>query len=309
MQIDEEPRNADWLRVLGRGRELGEWPTERIEAACAPAHAAYGAQLRARHRHSPNGPHIERREAFPAHLEWIASLLPPDVWHDAWWAAKSSQTLALTLLAAAQRADPTLSWLPFANELGRSRLGLFEIELAEDVLNERPHQTQLDFVALGDRAVISVEAKFTESGLGHCRCAHRQDGICGDHIHERPYWRVAERELGLRQRPGQCSLSVAYQAVRNIAAAAAVAGPSRSAAFVLLYDDRNPFFTGAGDWPGWVAVLEGLTAHATIRFAALSWQALVASAPLDAATQTWAREKHGIEPAQQVPPPPPRPAQ
>ena len=46
--------------------------------------------------------------------------------------------LALTLLAAAMQADPTLEWLPGADALGSPRASLFEAELAPHVLNEQP---------------------------------------------------------------------------------------------------------------------------------------------------------------------------
>jgi hypothetical protein len=145
--------------------------------------------------------------------------------------------------------------------------------------------------------VIAVEAKFSEHGFSPCRCHHRDEGMCSARILERPYWSVAGRDLGLRHTPPQCSLSVAYQPVRNIAAAQAVAGPTRGSAFVLLYDQRNPYFSGAGRWPGWVSVLERLTQHATTRFAAMSWQALVTCGIFQPEIVRWAHDKHGLAPS------------
>jgi hypothetical protein len=83
----------------------------------------------------------------------------PAAWHEAWWATKSNQTLALTLLAASARADPTFSWLPLSEVLGANAIGLFEVELAEHVLNEQPRQTQLDLLALGKGGVIAVRGE------------------------------------------------------------------------------------------------------------------------------------------------------
>src|SRR5262249_17877707 len=162
-----------------------------------------------------NDPLVARRSVFPEELAWVGDLIPPDAWHKAWWAAKSSQTLALTLLAAAAHADPTLRWLPCGPLLGAKQTALFEVELAQHVLAERPNQTELDFLALGDKAVIAVEAKFTEKGSESCRCKRRAEGICSSRIYERPYWDVATRELGFREQEGTCPLSVAYQPVRN----------------------------------------------------------------------------------------------
>jgi hypothetical protein len=294
--IDADPRNADWLRVLERAREFGGWTHEQIVAECEPSYEAYAETLRKRHRRWPNSPQSARHEVFPEHLSWLTTLLPPELWHDAWWAAKSSQTLALTLLAAACRSRPTLSWLPFADQLGRQRVGLFEVELAECVLNERPYQTRIDFLATGSDAVVAVEAKFSERGFARCKCNQRDEGICSARVNERPYWAVAGRELGLRQTAQRCPLSLAYQPVRNIAAAQAIAGRTRASAFVLLYDERNPYFAGSGRWPGWIVMLEGLTQHAQTRFTALPWQALITRADLDPETVQWAMDKHGLEP-------------
>ena len=278
-----------------QARALGDWTRDRIDGECDHAYELYAEELRTHHRRWPSSPTAARRDVFPAGFEWIGEILPRDAWHRAWWAAKSSQTLALTLLAASTRADPALSWLPCAQLLGERPLGLFEVELAENVLNERPRQTQLDFLAVGREGVIAVEAKFSERGFGACSCEGRASGVCSERVLDRPYWEVAKRELGLAELDHQCPLSVAYQAVRNIAAAQAIATSERDAAFVLTYDDRNPYFTGAGSWPGWVAILNDLSQHAQT-FAALSWQELLGRVPLNAALLDWASEKHGLEP-------------
>jgi len=92
-------------------------------------------------------------------------------------------------------------------------------------------------------------------------------------------------------------LSLAYQPMRNIAAVQAIAGSNRKTGFVLVYDERNPYFTGAERWPGWVAVLEDLSTNAETRFGTLTWQQLLEGASLDTSLVTWAREKHGLEPS------------
>jgi restriction endonuclease-like protein len=229
----------------------------------------------------------------------VAEVVPPAVWHDAWWAVKSSQTLAITALAAAACADPSLSWLPSGPLLGARRVGLFEVELAETVLNERPYRTQLDFLALGEKAVIAVEAKFTERGFEPCSCNRGAEGICASRIYDRPYWDVAKRQLGFRELAGTCQLCLAYQPVRNIAAAEAIAGTGRKATFALLYDDTNPYFGGAGEWPGWAAVLDGLTRQSSVCFGALSWQELLGRIEASDSTLTWMSERHGLLPKPQ----------
>jgi hypothetical protein len=94
-------------------------------------------------------------------------------------------------------------------------------------------------------------------------------------------------------------LSFTYQAVRNVAAALALAEEGQEAVFGLIYDADNPYFAGAGTWPGWpVALHATLDRHdARVRFASVSWQELIQLAPLDAAAAAWASEKHGLHQA------------
>jgi hypothetical protein len=91
-----------------------------------------------------------------------------------------------------------------------------------------------------------------------------------------------------------CSLRLAYQAVRNLAAARAI-GDQRDASFVVAYDERNPYFTGAGQWPGWVAVLKRLTEWSRIPVHFLSWQQLLSAVGQDRDVASWAGEKHGLQ--------------
>lgn len=90
----------------------------------------------------------------------------------------------------------------------------------------------IDWLALGPDGVITAEAKFTEKGFGGCRCQGRTVGTCSQRVLDRPYWAVATRDLGLARDSSttSCSLSLAYQAVRNVAAAGAIAGDRRAAA-------------------------------------------------------------------------------
>jgi hypothetical protein len=88
-----------------------------------------------------------------------------------------------------------------------------------------------------------------------------------------------------------------HQAVPNVAAALALAVTTQTAGFALLYDARNPYSAGHGDWPGWLTVLRHTLdgAHPQLQFRARSWQELIAQLPLDAAALAWASEKHGLD--------------
>jgi hypothetical protein len=199
----------------------------------------------------------------------------------------------MAVLAAATRADSTLSWLP-GESCFRNPLTLFEVELAPAVLSERPRQTAIDWLVLDRHTVMAAEAKFTEPGLGQCSCECRSAGRCSRRVLERPYWEVASRDLRLeRASAGRCHLSLAYQAVRNVAAAEAIAEGRRRPTFLLLYDVRNPYFSGARAWPGWVKMLSHLMRESRTLFASLSWQELLARVDgLD--VEGWAHEKHGL---------------
>lgn len=112
------------------------------------------------------------------------------------------------------------------------------------------------------------------------------------------YWQTANEVFGLpeRQAGKPCPLSFTYQAVRNVAAALALAKHGQEPAFGLIYDAANPFFAGCGEWPGWPAALRTTLddVGAPVRFAAVSWQELLGVLPLDPAAAAWASEKHGL---------------
>jgi hypothetical protein len=299
--IDAEQRNADWIKGLGRAKHVGAWPVESIDAECAAAYAQYATAVRAQHiayyatrpdQRSRHRPFMARRlaDALPPGSQRLTRCIPAASWHRFHLSAASSQVLAASLLA--QAGEPGV-WLPGAGPEPAARL--FEVELAESVLNERPRQTTLDYVAAARNWVVVAEAKFTEQGFGRCSCAGRARGRCADRVLERPYWVTARDELGLIRERGRCSLSTTYQAVRNIAAASALAR-GRRATFVLLYDERNPYFSGAGRWPGWVSVLEKLTTSTSVQATSLSWQRLLRIGVQDRRIIRWAAEKHGLVP-------------
>jgi hypothetical protein len=291
------------------GSSLADWTTERIDAECVNSYDEYLAQLRLGHityfegrpeQRSETCPFVARNRegAFPDDWDHLAGALAARVWHRHHLSAGSSQVLEIALLASATRADPLLGWLSDARCLRRP-LTLFEVELAPSVLRERPRQTSLDWLVLDRHNVIAAEAKFTERGLGQCSCEGREAGLCSERVLERPYWCVASKDMRLHRYASRarCDLSLAYQAVRNVAAAQAIAAGRRSTGFLLLYDVRNPYFVGSRAWPGWIRMLSQLMTRSATTFMPLSWQGLLGRAPVDDQVRAWAREKHGLEPA------------
>ena len=102
--------------------------------------------------------------------------------------------------------------------------------------------------------------------------------------------------LPQRERGRACPLSFTYQAVRNVAAAQALAHDSQQPVFGLIYDADNPYFAGCGHWPGAPAALRTTLDpdESPVRFAAVSWQELLPLLPRDAAAAARASEKHGL---------------
>jgi hypothetical protein len=292
---------------VSSAKQFARWTVAAVDQQCAEAHDAYKKTLHTRHldyfrarpkTRDPRRPWAAsaRRYCFPEGWEKLATILPEESWQEFHLFGGSSQTLAITLLTAAVQSDPTLSWVPGAETLGSSKACLYEVELAPHVLNEQPCQTTIDWLLLGSSGVIAAEAKYRETGFGTCRCDGRAEGICSDRVLERPYWQVAGQALGLHrdEGSGRCALSVTYQAVRNIAAASTIAR-GRRAGLLLLYDARNPYFSGCGEWPGWVSVVGSLCAASPVDVRTLAWQELLDRLPLDHRVIDWALEKHGLD--------------
>jgi hypothetical protein len=292
------------------------WSSAEIQDQCRRPYAQYERERRNRYRdyfaRNPNlagtNPICARdlRSALPPGDDRLLGLVDVGDLHRWHLSGKSSQTLALALLGSSMLADPSLGWLfatvepmqppPKAGEWPRSQL---ELTLDPELLGERPFPTALDFFAEADEWVLCIEAKWTEAGLGTCRCPAPELGECSDRILGRPaYWRAAKQFLGLPKRTEgrPCPIHVGYQAVRNAAAAAALAA-GRRAIFGLIYDEDNPYFAGAGNWPGWPVILSAAVeeqADSAVNFASCSWQALVPQLPLRQPAMDWAREKHGL---------------
>ena len=180
-----------------------------------------------------------------------------------------------------------------------------EQPLEQELLHESPRQTAIDFLVRDDAVVLCLEAKWAEAGLGTCSC-RREGGdpsvaACAARIlDDRPlYWQAAEEDLDLPRRvEGRpCPIHPPYQAVRNIAAAKALANDDQAPVFAVLYDERNPYFRGCGEWPGWPQMLERTmdASGGAVHFASASWQELFRNLPRDPAVDIWALEKHQLE--------------
>jgi hypothetical protein len=298
--------------VSGDAIDLLDWSHGRVARECRAAYRSFHAKRRAVHiayfasrpaqrSANPKRPFeaAELRWAFPPALERLAD---QDIgWHTHAKSGGSSQVLAISLLQPATEADPSLSWLfePLGTvpSVGMPSQPVFEFGLSPELLNESPHVTSLDWLVEGELGVLVAEAKFMEEGLGVCSCAGQAKGDCSDAVRARPYWRVARDYFGWDgpHPPEACPLSLAYQAVRNVAAALALAGRDRRAVWLLLYDAENPYFSGAGEWPGWVAALKAtLAASDRFEFCASSWQELLQVLPLPENVTTWVTEKHSL---------------
>ena len=307
---------------MPRSPHLGTWTGHEIYEECRDAHSAYARgktgsyvayfaahpELRDEHH-----PYKARDLAAALPEEWggLADYLPGTGRHQHHLSGNSSQVLALGLLGVGARLDGSLGWLWEA--LGSSTSPLpsrsvssapqwqFELTLAPDVLGEQPRQTSIDFAASDASALLCIECKWVEAGFGTCNCSAPAPltGTCSDRVLARAaYWTTAyevfhlpEREVGKA-----CPLSFAYQAVRNAAAARALAQDDQLPVFGLIYDAENPYFVGCGDWPGWPAALAATLSpdESPVRFASVSWQQLLPLLPLDAAAEFWAAEKHGL---------------
>jgi hypothetical protein len=298
--------------------ELAAWTKHEINEICKKPYGVYVRGLTDHYRHY----FVERPElagehplkakdlasALPPDADFLEEYLPENLRHLQHLSGRSSQIIALALLGLAWRRDPSLR--SFEEAVGLPKLlkspaptVRFEVELASSLLNEAPLVSTIDFLVEDEAAVICVEAKFGEDGMGRCSCPAGAPPVadCSKKVLERPlYWETAADVFFLPERvPGKpCPIASSYQAIRNAAAARALAGADRRAVFVLLYDTRNPYFHPVDEWPGWPDLLMRTLKDAErlerLWFRAVSWQELLPQLPLEDSTLTWAREKHAL---------------
>lgn len=301
---------------------LTQWPQQRIDQECRSAYVAYERTLKqgytdyfAKHaalrcpRQSYSA--VTLQAALPPDWAHLWRLLPAEAVHRFARSGRSSQALSLALLGSAVHNDVAMSSL--WRTLGMQRTVrpnqaariAFEYALDPSDLHEAPHVTTIDFLATTAEVVAVVECKWSEKGMGTCSCIKDGDGspqpgnTCASRVAARTaYWDTAHRDFGFptaRCPSLFCPVSVAYQAVRNVAAMRLLTGMRRGV-FGLLYDDRNPYFRETGAWPGWPALLSATLSSQMSGsiFKAISWQDLVRSLPIPVDVREWAAEKHQL---------------
>jgi hypothetical protein len=332
---------------MSESLHLAQWTGPLIRAECSQAYREY-LERRTQQYQRWFAAHSELKDpghsykakdmatALPSGWSALGDLLPARERHLHYRSGKSSQILALGLLGAGARLDPSLDWLfrglgPVRSPAARPPKLVFEHKLDAAVLGESPRQTSIDVFLDDPDVLLCGEAKWTEEGMGKCSCGRASPkgdpndddsvdeelddeqlakatparaaaaGNCSAHVRDRTaYWdTLAAMAMPGRTDGKPCPLSFTYQAVRNIAAARALAKPGQQTVFLLLYDARNPYFSGHGNWCGWPAHLAAtVDPLATgVRFASVSWQELTKGMRLDDATVEWAREKHGLDEA------------
>jgi hypothetical protein len=296
---------------------LGAWPRAAIDAECQTAWRRYDRGLTTRYaRYFADHPELagEQRTsardlvaALPPGWQAPADAIPDRPWQRQHLSAKSSQLLAVGLLGVAASRDPSLAWLwgalaplpPAADDAPSLR---FAHVVDPKLLGERPRQTGFDVLIDDPAVLLGIETKWREHGVEGCRC--RGDGVgplegerCSRRVEQRePYWDAAAEvlDMGPREPGAPCPISPVYETVRHAAALRALAGGDRPVVLAQLYDANNPYFAGAGDWPGWPRLLAQAVDADGVRFAAISWQELVPLLPLDEPARAWAVEKHGL---------------
>ena len=298
--------------------ELAAWTKDEIDAICAKPYGAYVRALTAHYQqYFLDHPELasyhplkakDLASALPPGADFLEEYLPEKLRHPQHLSGRSSQVIALAMIGLAWRRDLSMRSLENVLSLPGLLKSLapkvsFEVELDSQLLNESPLVSTIDLLVEDDAAVICIEAKFGEDGMGRCSCPAGAPAIadCSKKVLQRPvYWETANDVFFLpdRVQGKPCPISSSYQAIRNAAAARALAGPDRQAVFVLVYDERNPYFHPIDAWPGWPELLTRTLNDAEqlnrLRFRAISWQDLIPQLPLDDSARAWAREKHAL---------------
>lgn len=268
--------------------------------------------------------------SHPAHA-LVVDEIPRSRRHRWFGSMRSSQALAQSLFGyikslnrlavlADVRDDDGLPVFFGANEVP-GRDGVY---LEHDVRTLRePRPTSLDVLFRCGQRSVAVECKLAEDDIGSCSrprlrprdstyasqhcngyfelqrgrktpCSLSELGIAyWEHISDAFRWSVTGG--------GECQLRYPYQLVRNVLAACVGDDgrfdPSRGHA-VLVYDERNPAFTGAGRAAGrWERLRSDLRDSSLLR--RCSWQRIIRSMARDDAL-TWLvgelAQKYGLSP-------------
>lgn len=186
-------------------------------------------------------------------------------------------------------------------------------DYAVKMLNE-PTPTRVDFFLPGKNGNIAIECKLAEREFG--ACSQVRTGRCNGNYAEQPgrkrgercylteigvdYWKHIPKLFSWKKEDeyAPCPIWKPYQLVRNVLAAAISSSKQvwGQPIAVLLYDARNPVFTGGGEadelFKGVQRALDGLVA-----LKRTTWQA-IASVLLKHGGYddllTWLDEKYGI---------------
>jgi hypothetical protein len=303
--------------------DLTKWTDELIRTECGRAYRLYERELQQHYTNyfqqnpqlqCPRHPYCARSiaAALPLGYGHLLQRIPRGTLHRFARSARSSQILGLALIGGAAEEDSSFRWFWSALKLPERFANTertfiqFERVLAPLDLNELPRTTQIDIAIENDRAFVAIETKWSEPGFPRCSCEREGTGSprigfdCADRVYARTkYWRTANRFLQLpeaRLTFHPCFLSIAYQIVRNIAAARHLSR-GRCSGFILLYDQTNPFFRRTGNWPGWPRLLTELLGpfeHSGLCFRAIPWQRLIGQLPITKSVRLWALDKHRL---------------
>lgn len=222
----------------------------------------------------------ERAEEMRNRLGEVADLLDAEAWHDDCYSPRSSQALLVEILGNLMMAD--------ALELVTGAVS--EVRPQQIQFEEVCGRTNFDAIIRGvaGEVIATVESKFTEPGFNTCGYPlERCDGTWWSRPNTRlgcpmadptpnraiagRYWTVAQEDWNVPQEPpGEptpCPLWASYQAAHNLAETRRLSG---TAHWLLLYDERNPYF--AHERVGWVPRLKRTE---TRGWHAMSWQQLL----------------------------------
>jgi len=221
-----------------------------------------------------------RAEQMHSRLGDVAHLVNAMAWHNDCCSPRSSQALLVEVLGNLQ----TLNALQFVTE-SFSEAQPYQIEF-----EQQAGRTVFDSI-IRDAAggvIATVEATFAEPGFRACDYPmERCDGTwwsrpnvhmgCPmavtpeNRVYAERYWRIAQEDWNVPtvppEEPTICPLWAAYQASHNMAETRRL---GESAYWLLLYDERNPYFTN--EQVGWVPKLR---ATGPRNWHAISWQQLL----------------------------------
>jgi len=180
------------------------------------------------------------------------------------------------------------------------------------VFEERKGRTHFDAVVRDRNGGIfaTIESKFTERGFGTCLYPNGTTPRCDGTWWDRPktvrgcpmataarnrptadrYWDTLHDFFGVPtlppRQPVTCPLWGSYQLVHNLAETQRL---DKAATWILLYDDRNPYFTDAR--VGWAHCLPQVNPR---RIWLLSWQRLLEKAVILIPELNQVRRIHGF---------------